>query len=277
MDASSTAWSLEALADTIRARRAILFAGAGLSMSVGLPSWSELSRYIIGDLGLDPEAVGDVTHQTLAEYYRIKTGGLGPLRSWLDREWAVSEEAIRGSELHRLIVELDFPLIYTTNFDRNIEAAYRVHERPFAKIVTARDLIEAKAGVTQIVKFHGDFDDDDSLVIAETDYLDRLAFNSHLDIKLSADAMANTLLFLGYSMSDLNIRLLLHRLRKIWSRSGHERYRPRSFMFMPRPNPVQEAVLEQWGITVIAGSDPDPGVAVLGFIRALLAKVRERA
>jgi hypothetical protein len=245
-------------------------------MSVGLPSWSELSCYICKDLGLDAEAVGDAPHQTLAEYYRIQTGGLGPLRSWLDREWAVSEDAIRGSELHRLIVDLDFPLIYTTNFDRNIEAAFQVHDRPFAKIVTARDLTEAKAGVTQIIKFHGDFDDDDSLVVAETDYLDRLAFNSHLDIKLAADAMANTMLFLGYSMSDLNIRLLLHRLRKIWSRSGHERYRPRSFMFMPLPNPVQQAVLEQWGITVISGSDPDPGAAVLRFIRDLLAKVRER-
>jgi hypothetical protein len=36
----------------------------------------------------------------------------------MDRRWSVSEERVAESEVHRIIVELDFPIIYTTNYDR---------------------------------------------------------------------------------------------------------------------------------------------------------------
>lgn len=69
----------------------------------------------------------------LAEYYRPKRGGIGPLRSWLDRNWRVDPEKIASSQLHRIIVELDFPIIYTTNYDRNPETAFDVLHKPYAK------------------------------------------------------------------------------------------------------------------------------------------------
>jgi hypothetical protein len=74
-------------------------------------------------------------------------------------------------------------------------------------------------------------------------------------------------LFVGYSMTDLNIRLLLHRMRQTWRQSGYERDRPPSFVFMASPNPVQEAVLEQWGVTAIPGRVEDPGGSLLAFLR----------
>jgi hypothetical protein len=52
----------------------------------------------------------------LAEYYRIKHGNIGALRSWLDRHWKVASDRVAKSDLHRLIVELDFPAIYTINY-----------------------------------------------------------------------------------------------------------------------------------------------------------------
>ncbi|MFL5238405.1 MAG: SIR2 family protein, partial [Rhizomicrobium sp.] len=168
------------------------------------------------------------------------------------------------SRLHKLIVELDFPTIYTTNYDRNLETAFEVLDKPYAKISNAKDITSARSGVTHIVKFHGDFDDDASLVLTETDFLNRLAFDSPLDIRFRADALGSTLLFIGYSMSDLNIRLLLHRIWQIWDESGHRQDRPRSFVFVTQRNPVQEAVLANWGITTIAppdGVSPDEGVS----------------
>lgn len=99
--------------------------------------------------------------------------------------------------------------------------------------------------MTQIVKFHGDFEDDQSLVIAESDCFDRLGSTSPLDIKLWADALARTILFTAYSMSDPDIRLLLHKLATIRRAQGHEKDRLPPFAFMPRRSEVQEVVLGQ--------------------------------
>jgi hypothetical protein len=191
----------------------------------------------------------------------------------MDRKWSVSEAKVRNSRAHQLIVELDFPIIYTTNYDANLECAYRLHDRPFVKIANARDIANAAGALTQIVKFHGDFEDDHSLVIAETDYFDRLAFASPLDIKLRADALARTVLFVGYSMSDPNIRLLLHRLWQTWRESGYAEHRPPSFVFMARADAVQQAVLGQWGVTVISGGGGKPGLELVKFLTDLKDRV----
>lgn len=245
-------------------------------MSVGLPSWRELIDHMRQELQLEPEAAGGATYQTLAEYYRLRHGSIGPLRSWMDRTWSVSEDKVRDSRVHELVVELDFPLIYTTNYDANLEAAYRLRGKPFVKVTNARDVARAMDGSTQIVKFHGDFDDDRSLVLAETDYFNRLAFDSPLDIKLRADALARTVLFVGYSLSDMNIRLLLHRLWQTWRNSGGEADRPQSYVFMARADPVQQAVLAQWGLTVLSGDSDDPGEALEAFLSELADAVRDR-
>jgi hypothetical protein len=254
------------LIEAIRERRTILFAGAGLSMSLGLPSWSQLIAHMQSELGLKP-GDSDAGYQTLAEYYRLTYGSIGPLRSWMDRSWSVSEEKVKGSLIHETIVALDFPIIYTTNYDNNLEIAYQLHKREFMKIANARDLARAANGLPQIVKFHGDFADDQSLVLAESDYFDRLSFDTPLDIKFRADALGRTLLFVGYSMSDLNIRLMLHKLARIWRDSGLEKDRPPSFVFVTRQDPVRDAVLEQWGIKVLTNEEEDPGKGLLAFLQ----------
>lgn len=264
------------LVDAIRGRRSILFAGAGVSMAVGLPSWSQLIEHMRAELGLS-EAETDADYQTLAEYYRLQQGSIGALRSWMDRTWSVSEEKVAKSRIHALLVELDFPILYTTNYDNNLEVAYRLAGRDYVKVVNARDLTRCSDGETQIVKFHGDFEDDRSLVLAETDYFDRLEFDSPLDIKFRADTLGRTLLFIGYSMSDLNIRLLLHKLWRTWVQSGRQKDRLPSFVFVSRPDPVRDAVLEQWGITVLSSGERNPEKGLLKFLEQLAADVKAKA
>ncbi|HVG48199.1 MAG TPA: hypothetical protein VM899_08720, partial [Rubellimicrobium sp.] len=77
-------------------------------MVVGLPSWQELIDHMTNELGLQSEAEQgrSLGHPVLAEYYRLRHGSIGPLRSWMDREWKVSEERVRESRIHQMIVEL---------------------------------------------------------------------------------------------------------------------------------------------------------------------------
>ncbi len=137
------------------------------------------------------------------------------------------------------------------------------------KIANALDIALADVRQIQIVKFHGDFDDDETLVLTETDYFSRLSFDSPLDVKFKADAMGRTVLFIGYSMQDLNIRLLLHRIWETWKNSGYDRERPKSYVFMPTIDPVQEAVLDRWGITLVTGDSADPTEGLRSFLARL--------
>jgi hypothetical protein len=175
-----------------------------------------------------------------------------------------------------VFVSLNFPIIYTTNYDRNIESAFDAHGRDYVKVANARDIAKTRESVTQIVKFHGDLDEDDSLVITETDYLTRLAFEAPLDIKFRADALGKTVVFVGYSIADMNIRLLLHNIWRTWQRSGHGKDRPRSFAFLAPENSLQMAVLGEWDITVLTDRSADPEEALTRFLEELSGKIQRR-
>ncbi|AXB75911.1 SIR2 family protein [Novosphingobium sp. P6W] len=252
---------LERLARAMRDRKVVLFAGAGLSVPLKLPTWSGLMRRVAEELDYDPDVLmrPGADYLQLAEYYRLEKGGIGPLKSWMDRSWDVSDDCLQASKVHEQIVDLKFPFIYTTNYDRNIERMFDLRGQPYSKIVSVFDVADARPDQAHIVKFHGDFDDESSLVLTESDYFDRLDFESPMDIKFRSDILGRSVLFVGYSLSDLNLRVLLYRMDKLWKSSKFAEKRPESFIFLLRPDPVQERVLLSRGVHAIVydGDDPD--------------------
>ncbi len=51
---------------------------------------------------------------------------------------------------------------------------------------------------------------DASIVLGESSYFRRLDLESPLDIKLRADLPGRTVMFIGYSLADVNIRYLFY-------------------------------------------------------------------
>jgi hypothetical protein len=258
------------LAQAIKDSRAVLFVGAGVSGTLGLPTFSGLIDHIARELDYDPEIYqthGD--YLSLAEYYSLEKGSIGPLRSWMDREWHTGVE-LEKSETHRLLVELKFPIIYTTNYDSWLERAHDLYNRPYLKIINAAHLTKIRPDITQIVKFHGDFEDDASIVLTETSYFDRLSFESPLDIKLRSDLLGKSVLFIGYSLADINLRYMLYRLNKQWESVVPADARPKSFIFLTRPNPVHEQLLINRGIQAIVSDHDDPTNGLNAFLTQLL-------
>lgn len=248
----------------------ILFVGAGISATLGLPNWSELISHIAEELGYDYrlfKSYGDSL--SLAEFYELEKGHLGELRSWMDTNWNVSDKTILDSKIYKDIVELRFPIIYTTNYDHCLERAYQLHGKRYKRIVDVDDLIDLNPSYTQIVKFHGDTISDTSIVLSERSYFERLDFNSPLDIKLKSDMLGKSILFIGYSLSDINIRLLLYKIDKLWKRSKYEKVKPKSYIFLPNPNPIQEKILESRGIQAIIGNNLNKAVSIENFLSEL--------
>lgn len=270
---------LEDLGRLIAQKRVVLFAGAGLSVPLELPNWSGLIRYMATELGYDPDVLvrPDADYLQIAEFYKLERSSIGPLRSWMDRNWSVEDDQLLASRVHNQIVELDFPLIYTTNYDRNIERIFELKRKKFSKIRSVLDVANASDDCTQIVKFHGDFDDDESLVVTESDYFERLQFESPLDVKFRSDVLGRSILFVGYSLADLNMRLLLYRLHKTWANTRFAAERPPSYIFLLRPDPVQERVLESRGIRPIVSKSPDPSTALSEMFDFLISATADQS
>lgn len=266
---------LRPLAQAIAERRLILFAGGGVSQSLGLPDFRALVNHIAEEMGFGPGSPSLADYAVIAEAYLVKHAQLGALRSWMDATWHPPEVQIERSEIHNLIVDLDFPVIYTTNYDRWLERSFAARGRAFHTITNAADLTEPANGRTEIIKFHGDFDDDDSLVLTESSYFHRMQFETPLDIRLRSDSLARPLLFVGYSLHDINTRYLLFRLEELWRNSPHAAERPASYILMTEHSEAQEMVLKSRGVLPIRLDGDDPGRATVEFLRSLLKEVKK--
>jgi hypothetical protein len=261
---------MDDLVNALREHRVILFVGAGVSQNLGLPSLEHLIDHLAEELDFDPEIFrlfGD--YLSLAEYYHLQKGSIGPLRSWLDREWYTGVN-IAESRIHELIIKLKCPLIYTTNYDRWLEYAHEHYGIQCTKVVNVGDIPNVDTDSVQIVKLHGDFDDDDSIVLTESSYFSRLPFDSPLDIKLRADILGRTVLFIGYSLSDINIRYLLYKVHMQWETSEWRKARPRSYVFLSKPNPIQETILLERGITPFTSKEDEPSKGLESFLNELV-------
>jgi hypothetical protein len=264
--------STPTLRDLREEGRLIPFVGAGLSRPLGLPSWDLLIDNIAVQLGYDPEIYRlNGSKLQLAEYFVVEKGSIGPLRSEMDRMFNPTDEAILASTTHRLLVELRFPTIYTTNYDRIIERAFDLRGAPCHTIANIDDIATAPHDVTHVVKFHGSFSDDASLVLTESNYFDRLEFEAALDLKLRADTLGRSLIFVGHGLGDINIRYLLYKLHKLRARIGAgQRRLPSAYLTAFGAGDVQRRLLAQWDVELLELDPVDKTKSIEAFLESLL-------
>ena len=221
-----------------------------------LPSGLDLSRFLADDSGFpSPDDRDQLT--AVASYYEA-FGTRATLRARLRQ--ILDATALTGviPPLHHLLAELSTPLlIVTTNHDVQLERAFAAAHRPYDLVVypaERRDLANAvlwwphrAAGpstpatneldidlstTTVIFKMHGSFlpetDAWDGFVITEEDYvefLSRVASKAAIPALFSAHFHDRSLLFIGFSLRDWNVRTMLRTLSRYfarWSTGGDQ-------------------------------------------------------
>jgi NAD-dependent SIR2 family protein deacetylase len=214
-----------------------------------LPNAEELARYLAKQQ--DPYPEGEAQELLRVSLYMSARLGQWPLYEALHQVFAADYRPNTVHEfLARLPAVLRAeerpPLVViTTNYDDALERAFDECEEPYelvfyeAKRLDERwgrlwhrpahsdeprpievpnEYVEIDAGNPIILKIHGAVDrknpDRDSFVITEDDYIEYIGRSQVSQLKLLTARMVRShLLFLGYSLQDWNLRVLL---QQIW-------------------------------------------------------------
>jgi len=249
------------LVAAVAERRVIPFVGAGFSAALGLPDWrdmlAKLAEETEGSLPYDQLAkhTGEDFLQ-IAEYLYLKSDQrIGPLRHVIER--GMPEHANPTvSAAHVELVNLGAPQIYTTNYDDLLESTYRALGLPVNVVALGRDVAVAGRETTQVVKYHGDLRHENTLVLTESSYFRRLDFESAMDVKFRADLLGRSVLFMGYSFRDINIRLIWFKLNQMME-DIPTADRRQSYIVRLEPNPVLEELYEAVGLRTIVLDAPN--------------------
>ncbi len=109
-------------------------------------------------------------------------------------------------ELLRQVSEKSISGAITTNYDLFLENCFKGYERYIGQ---EELLFSSLKGVGEIYKIHGSCEKPDSIIITEEDYEGFESKNAYLAAKLLTIFLEHPIIFIGYSLDDINIQNIL--------------------------------------------------------------------
>lgn len=184
------------------------FVGAGVSALSGAPDWKELIDSICDEMGIDKKekySSDDFLRIPQMYYYSIDQNKKKYHRLVKEK---VMLKNLKTNRIHREMYNLNPVSFVTTNYDTLLEDASKEYCRSFKVVSCDKDVPEI-FGDKYILKIHGDFKNN-NIVLKEEDYLD-YSYNFTLIETMAKSIFAtNTVVLIGYSLNDYNIKLILN-------------------------------------------------------------------
>lgn len=211
----------DALVEDLARRRAVLFLGAGVSKNaVGVnnvrpPTWDEFLNKGLSKFDSTPQHLKSLlrSKELLTACEIIKTK--------LDQdEWfgllqeMFVKPGYKSAEIHENIYKLDCRLVLTQNFDKIYDNRAQIlsNNTVSTKCYYDEDVANYMRGRTRaVIKVHGTIDTPEKMVFTRYDYAQARQQYSSFHSLLDALIMTHTMIFLGCSLKDPDLQLLLER------------------------------------------------------------------
>lgn len=199
-----------------------IFAGAGLSASVGFTDWAGLLAPFANEMMLDVKREKDHLVR-LAQYsMNHKNGNRHHLNDALITAFPVLKEP---SENHKILARLPIGTYWTTNYDKLIETALRNEKKRTDVKHQDKELPNSMRRRDAVVyKMHGDVEHSTDAVLTRDDYENYAKNHGGFLNALSGDLTGKTFLFIGFSFADPNLEQVLSQVRQRYERSQREHF-----------------------------------------------------
>jgi hypothetical protein len=131
------------------------------------------------------------------------------------------------SNIHKAVLKIDPKIIITTNYDDIYDKYCREGEAidgyNVCRYYESHLVSDLRSPVRQIIKAHGCVSDPSKIVLTRSQYFkEKLNFSNFYRV-LDSLFLTNTLFFIGYSLSDPDIQLVLENVN-ISAESAHPHY-----------------------------------------------------
>jgi hypothetical protein len=276
----------EDLIDSLKQGNCGVFVGAGISRAAGLPSWKgfldELIREAKRVPGISKNAIADYRllvrdkskYLTLASLLRRDLGKR--FDEYVSRRFA--DDSVKPSLLHHLIAQLPARLFVTTNYDNLLERAYSGFYKGtrYLSPLTYKQVGQLASclhrGELFLLKAHGDAKTEpDSIVLTEKDYRELVYRQQGYQSFLQTVFTTKKILFLGASLDDLDLKLLLGFLY-----TAYHGKTPIHYALMPDKEKTAaetNALFIDFNIEVVTFSCDDPTEGAARWLKGLLRKL----
>jgi hypothetical protein len=203
------------LLEAVGRQQVVPFVGSGMSVSSGLPTWSDLLRRASGFATCDrAELERLIASSQFEEAADLVASGTNArlLAERVEHDLRVDDPGVISGAV-RLLPALFQNLVITTNLDDVLEQLYRTYDRPFAHALAGAELAQfrsLKSTNSQfLLKLHGDCRRTTGRVLLSSEYDATYAPKSTVREELTLLYRMNNLLFLGCSLgADRTVRLI---------------------------------------------------------------------
>jgi hypothetical protein len=240
---------LDDLAKKAQAHKLVPFIGAGASMGHVKVDWDGISKLMAARI--PSGATGD--NIAIAEEFAKLYGNEG-LAELLAEHLIIDAFDDSKGATPLQILALELRSLYTTNQDNVIELAAESVGRPLVVAATLEEVSAVEPGDRILYKFHGSLAHPETIVFTASQYDNRIADRDHyMSIRLRSDLLSKSILFVGYSFRDPNIRELFAEMRAKFPTAL-----PGSYFVDFRPSADMAALCREYDLVYIRPADHIP-------------------